>query len=190
MEFDEIKKIWNSQDNEAFYGFNEQALHHRISAKKRQANQMSSFTELLVIMAYVVAAIVIFGVNFFTAKASIIMYVLCAWMMASAAYVIMHRVKRMKEKKRFDRSMHGDLQHAIAMASYQINLSQLVRWNTFPVALLIVLGLWESEKSIWAIAGMVVFFALTLYASGWELNIYKRRKQELEVLQQKLESQE
>jgi hypothetical protein len=34
---------------------------------------------------------------------------------------------------------------------------------------------------------VLLFFALSYYAGGWEHNIYKRKKRELEVLKKKLE---
>ena len=37
MEFDELKQVWDSQNNELLYAINEQALHNRILSKKKQA---------------------------------------------------------------------------------------------------------------------------------------------------------
>ena len=38
MEFDELKKIWDSQNNEVLYAINEKALHDRIRTKKGRLN--------------------------------------------------------------------------------------------------------------------------------------------------------
>jgi uncharacterized membrane protein YqjE len=54
------------------------------------------------------------------------------------------------------------------------------------VGILVLLGFWEGEKSIWVAAGILIFFVLANYAASWEHNIYKSRKRELEMLRQKL----
>ncbi len=41
MEFDEMKQIWDSQNNKLMYGIDEKALHNRILTKKRQAFHIS-----------------------------------------------------------------------------------------------------------------------------------------------------
>jgi hypothetical protein len=64
-----------------------------------------------------------------------------------------------------------------------------MRWNILPIGILSLLGLWEGGKSIWIAASILVFFILAHYTGGWEHDIYKRRKRELELLQSKLESE-
>src|SRR4051812_47574418 len=41
MEFDEMKKIWDSQNNEPLYAINEKALYNRILSKKKQAHHIT-----------------------------------------------------------------------------------------------------------------------------------------------------
>jgi len=49
------------------------------------------------------------------------------------------------------------------------------------------LGILETGKSIWLAVGTSAFLILVNYAAGWEHNIYKKRKLELETLRAKLE---
>ena len=42
MEFEELKKIWDTQNNQPMYAINEEALHNRILTKKRKTNKISS----------------------------------------------------------------------------------------------------------------------------------------------------
>ena len=116
------------------------------------------------------------------------MYFLSAWMFSIAFYLLVSRIRRIKGDNRFHRSMHGDLHHAISVATYQVRLSQLMRWNILPIGILILLGIWEGEKSLWVAVGILVLFVLANYAAGWEHNIYKARKRELEILLNKLET--
>ena len=85
--------------------------------------------------------------------------------------------------------MRGDLDHAIAVASYQVRLATLMRWNVIPITIFVLFGMWEAGKPVWIAACIFIFFLLTLLASGWENNIYKSRKQELETLRDKLDNE-
>lgn len=189
MEFDDMKKIWDSQNNESLYALNEKALHHRIMAKKKQAYHITNISELLLISTNTIVGLFILGLNLVKQDGDMYLYLLCVWMLCSALYVLISRIRRIKGADRFDRSMHGDLHYAISVARYQVRLSLLGRWNILPVAILIILGLWSTGKSVWVALGVVALFVVTNYAARWEHNIYKSRKRELETLQTKLESE-
>jgi hypothetical protein len=189
MEFDEMKRIWDSQNSEPLYTFNEKALHNRILSKKEKGRHIANASELLSVVAYAIAGCFVLGMNLYQRSANIFMYVLAAWMLGSARYLLISRSRRIKQHDRFDRSMYGDLKHAIAVATYQVRLSQYMRWNILPIGILTLLGMWESGKSVWLVAAIPIFFALVYYAAGWEHRIYKSRKRELEVLQSKLETE-
>ena len=117
------------------------------------------------------------------------MYILAVWMLISALYLLVSRTRRISGNRRFDRSLRGDLTHAISMATYQVHLSRLMRWNILPIGILTLLGIWDHGKPAWIIVGILLFFVLANYAGGWEHRIYKARKRELEILQDKLENE-
>jgi hypothetical protein len=190
MEFEELQKIWDTQNNKTLYVIDEKALHNRILSKKKQGLHITNISELLSIVVNAGAGCFIFGMNFFKESGNIFMYILSAWMFGTALYSLVSRVRRTKANKRFDRSMSGDLDHAIWVATYQVRFSQILRWNILPIGTLIILSVWDRGKSVWLAAGMLVFFVLTYYASRWEHNIYKRKKRELEILRTKLENEE
>lgn len=187
MEFEEMKKVWDSQNNEPIYGINESALHNRILSKKQKGIHITNVSELLLIVVNISAGFFILVINLFRQGANVFMYLLSAWMICVALVLLYSRIRRMKESDRFDRSMRGDLSHAISIATYQVHISRLMRWNILPIGILTILGVWSSGKSVWLALGMLVFFILTNYLSGWEHNIYASRKRELEALQTKLE---
>ena len=76
MEFDEMKKIWDSQNNEPLYGINEKALHNRILSKKKQAHHITNISELLAIIVIWCAGCFILGMNFLN-KAAIYLCTSC-----------------------------------------------------------------------------------------------------------------
>lgn len=186
MEFEELKKIWDIQNNQPLYAINEKAMYNLILSKKKQAHHITNISELLLIFVNIGSGILVFAINFYKQSGNISLYVLSAWMVGSALYTLVRRIQRIKGNQQFDRSISGDLDHAISMASYQVRISQIMRWNILPIAGFTLLGLWEGGKPIWIAVIVLLFFALTYYAGRWEHNIYKRKKRELEILQKKL----
>jgi hypothetical protein len=190
MEFEELQKIWDSQNNRPLYAIDEKALHKRILLKKKQAAHITNVSELLLIIVYAGGGIFVLGMNIFKPNPNISMYLLAAWMLGITLYVLGSRIRRIRRNKnRFQRSMHGDLDHAIAVAAYQIRLSQFMIWNMLPMGVLILLGIWEGRKSIWVAGGMLIFFALALYAGSFEQRIYKNRKRDLQIFKKNLEKE-
>jgi hypothetical protein len=189
MEFEEMKKIWDSQNSEPFYGINEKALHNRILSKKRTAYHITNSSELLTIVVNIGVGCFILAVSLFNHSTNVFMYASSVWMFFVAVYSLWSRMHRIKSGHRFDRSMLGDLRHAISVATYQVRFSQLMWWNILPTGVLILLGVWNLGKSFWFSLILLIFFVLVNYAARWEHNIYKARKRDLEILQSKLEDE-
>lgn len=187
MEFEEMQKIWSAQNNQPLYAINEEALHKRIVSKKNQARHIMNISEWLGILANIGAGCLVLGMNIFSQSRNYFMYAMAAWMVCTGLYFMISRVRRIKETPLFERSMAGDLDHAISAATYQVRISLLMRWNILPIALFILLGFWEGGKSVWAAIGLLFFFVIAYVAGGWEHRIYENRKHELEVLQKKLQ---
>jgi len=189
MEFEELKKIWDAQTNQPLYAINEKAMYNHILSKKKQAHHITNISELLIIFVNICSGSFVLGMNYFGQSGNIFMYLLSAWMFGSALFMLVNRIRRIKGNNRFDRSLSGDLDHAISVAAYQVHISQIMRWNILPIAALTMLGLWEGGKPVWIAVCVLLFFALTHLAGGWEHNIYKRKKRELEILQKKLDNE-
>lgn len=190
MEFDEMKKIWDSQNQVVLYAIDEKALHNRIAVKRRQALHITNVTELMLILVNGGVGAFIVVTNHLRQSINISLYLLAALLFGSAFYVLVNRINRVKGDNRFDRSMRGDLDHALSVATYQVRISQIMRWNFIPIGILVTLGIVEGGRSIWIAFGMLAFFMLTHYLSRWEHNFYKRKKRELEELQKRLNQED
>ena len=189
MEFEELQKIWVAENQESVYAIDEKALHNRIISKRKTTLHIANISEWLLIIANFCAGSFVFGVNIGSHKGNIIVYIMAAWMLITAVYVLVGRVRRLKEQSKFDRSMLEELKHAIATATYQVRLSKIMRLNILVIGALSLLSVLSAGKSIWFAAGILVFFLIVYYASGWENNFYKNKKRELELLQDKLEKE-
>ena len=189
MEFEELKKIWDAQNNQPLYAINEKAMYNYILSKKRQAHHITNISELLIIVVNICSGSVVLGMNLLKQNGNLSLYILSFWMFGSALFMLVNRIRRIKGNNQFDRSMSGDLSYAVSLATYQVRISQIMRWNILPIGALTVLGLWEGGKPVWIAIIVLLFFALTYYAGGWEHNIYKRKKRELEILKKKLDDE-
>ena len=190
MEFQDLQKVWDAQNNRPLYAFDESALHNTIISKMKQGKHISNASELITIIVNVGAGIFIAMINLFKTSSNISMYLLALWMIGISLYALISRIKRIRNNRRFDRSMQGDLDNALDVATYQVRFSRLMRWNILPVAVFTILGMLESGKSLWLALGISLFLLLANYFAGWEHSIYKNRKKSLEILKAKLESED
>jgi len=189
MEFDELQKIWDSQREQPLYVINEQALHNRIVAKKYHVMHIAGFTEWLLIIVNATTGGFLVQINR-ARHGYMFVYILAAWMFGSVLYVLITRIRRLNDQHRFQRTLNGDLQHALTVAGYQVRIAQIMRWNVLPVGILVILSMWEGGKPVWLSLIVAFFFILVFIACKWELAGYRNKKRELEVLQQKLQEDE
>lgn len=189
MEFEELQKIWMAGDQEAVYVINEKALHNRIISKKNTILRIVNLSELVIIIVNIGAAVFLSGLNYWYSHSNVFMYIMAAWMFLTSIYVLISRVRRLNEQPQYDRSMRAELQHGIATATYQVRLSQLMRLNIIPICAFCMLGVGFHGKSAWLAVGILVFFTGAYFLSGWEHNIYRNKKRELELLKGKLDKE-
>jgi hypothetical protein len=175
MNFDDMKKIWDTQTNEPLYAVNEKALHKSITSKKDKGLRIANIGELISIVNFSTAAVVLM-----IGKTNMYMIILSVWMFLTAIYSLAGRIRRLRGEKKYDRSMLGDLEYAVDTATYMVRFSGLMRWNIVPICVLIALGF--QDKPTVFIIGLIAFFAITFYASSLEHNYYKRRRNDLEKL--------
>jgi len=186
MELDEVRAIWNSQEEQKPYQVDEEALHQRVLARKSRALCITNISELLIIGVYIGTGIFVAFANVTSRKISLFMYAAVAWMLLVALLTVISRIKRIRGNARFDRTVQGELQHGLALARYQVRLSRLMRFNTVLLCCLMLAACWEKAKPWWATILILAIFGLGWLASGWEHNKYKRQRAALEALQSSL----
>lgn len=186
MEFEDLQKIWLAGNQEAVYVINEKALHHRITARKHKALHIANVSELLTVVVNIAAGIFVAGMTYRSGRNNVFLYVMAGWLLLTAGYALVHRIRRLQGRLVYDRSMQQELQHALATATYQVRLSRLMRLNVIPIGALTVLGIWQGDKPVWLAVIVLLFFCGAYYFSGWEHGYYKRQQRELEGLVGKL----
>lgn len=186
MEFEEMQKIWDNQRNEMLFVINEDALHKRVKAKKKQANRIVNVTEIgLMVVNTITAGILLTdaildkeGWDYGGAFA----------MLLTVVYLLFIRRKRKIAENKFDRSMLGELDHAISNTNSTIAIaSTMIWWYFTPIAIftltkMIIKG--ASVESWLLISGA---FVLAFFLVNWEKSYcHEPRKKHLEALRKKL----
>ena len=186
MEFYEIKQIWDVQDSQPLYVIDEKALRNRIQRKKHTV--LTNISEWLLIISYLGVVCVLVGRHPFTPGSNKFLYLEAVWMFAIVVYLVVYQIRRIKAGRRFDRSIHGDLDHAISLISSQMHVSQVTRWNLLPMGVIMIFSGWESGKLFLVSTVIVVVYTLVFYATGKGLRLNGRRKRGLQVVKEKLET--
>jgi len=187
MEIEELQKVWNEQKGENMYTINEESLRKIITRKKDAAARRVSKTEIGLIL------ITVFLGAFITIKAIIKDEGL--WdlggglvILATSLFVIIARYRRKKSEDKFDRSMIGEIEHAIANTQSIISITySMLFWYMLPVGIftygqMIFTGV--SMAKFLLITAMFVFAVFLIY---WERKYcHVPRKEKLQKLKEKL----
>ena len=186
MEFEEMKKIWDTQNNEPIYAIDEAALHQRIQAKRNRAKWNADLTEV----GLVVIAIVVSSFLFIKNRGGYTLYAFlpAIAILLTAVYVLVGRLKRIRVAKQFDRSILGDLDEAISHLSFEINRSRIFMWwYTLPLCFSIIPSMVVNDTPPWKWVVLLIGFFLSYMVVQLGLR-YKQlpRRRELEALREKL----
>lgn len=190
MKFDELQKVWDSQNDKPMYVIREEALHKTILAKGRKAGKTANISELILILSGLIAAGIIVIFDLMDDGGNVFSYLGVFLFTLIAMYSGINRVLRKKRKIDFERSILGDLEHALSIAHYQVNLSKGMFYGFWPATFaLSLLSLLMSDKPIWYSVIFGVLFIGVSFVSRWEHKYYIRKRDELESLKQKLKEE-
>lgn len=185
MKFEDMKKIWDENSQTYLYVIDENELQKSITRKKSSASRAVNRLEWITILSNAFAAIILVVDMYYNFELPAM--ILSVYMLATAAYIVIRRRKRLREENNFERSLLGDLQQALSNARYQVALSLLMIVYFIPVALIAWLSLWSGGQSPWILSGAVVFFVVILLASVVEhRKCHVARKLNIEAMLHKL----
>jgi hypothetical protein len=186
MELDEMKQIWATQNKQPLYLIDRKALRNRIQREK--SSVAFNISEWISIISYLVAIYLMVGRNPFKPGVNIFLYLEAAWMFATVVFLVIIHIRRIKAGRRFDRSLHGDLDHGIHLINYQMRIAQITRWNLLPLGAIMIFFGWKAGKLFLISTVILVGHTLVFYVVSIGLRMNKRRKRELQVLKEKLET--
>ena len=187
MEFDDMKKIWDTQNNEALYAINESALHKRIQAKKRGTKRMTSMTEIILIAANLIAGGMVIISHLIKNSSNIPIFIMGGLMLTIGLYIGFLRHRRIQRDQQTDLSMLGDIDNAIKNINYRIWLSQSMVSFGLLVIGFTMFSVINSDKSLFTTILIGGFFVIGFALSLWEhKHFHVGKKRQLLALREKL----
>ncbi|MFT6828749.1 MAG: hypothetical protein ACJAZV_002042 [Roseivirga sp.] len=187
MDFEEMKKIWDTQNNQPLYAIDEDALHRRVKAKKNNTKRTTNKTELILIAANIFAGGLVIISRYIKDNATLVSTTMGVMMLITGAYLIFLRARRIKRDQQVDTSVLGDLDNALENINYRVSLSRSMIWYAMLVAFLTLYSVFDNEKSIDLIILIAVFFVVGLLLSIWEYrHCHVGKRDQLLALKQKL----
>jgi hypothetical protein len=187
MEFEEMKKIWDSQNNKPMYVIDEKSLHDVV---KRKINAMARKVNLfdygmIAITMFVGVFMIIDGIksnyqwtDFLTAVAAF----------GITIYVVINRSRRRKLELKFGQSLVDGLDNAIVKIDYLIKQGKtFVFWYVIPFALVTVISMASKPNSIWSWLLIIAAFTFASWLGTWEVRKFHiPKKRSLEGLRKTL----
>lgn len=195
--FEELQEIWNTQNDQTMYTINEEALRYKVTSAKNSATHVLKRSEQVVMYASFGTSLFILFTNIIIKSTVISLYALALWAFAGGVYGLINSIRKKIGARQFDRSIKGELDHAIFITNYQVRLSYVMRLNIIPTGILITLTFLERGQLSGFTSGLIILiivslaiFVLSFFGSRWEHNIYSTRKKNLEELKKKLTATE
>ena len=186
MEFEEMKKIWDSQNKQPMYAIDEKSLHNIVKRKiKAAARKVNTFEYgMIAITTFVTVFMIVDGIldqdwtNYVTALAAF----------GITIYVVIHRGRRRRIENRFGQSLIEGLENAIANIDYLIKQgSSFVWWYILPFAVVSMISMINNPSSIWRWILITGAFILAYLLANWEVRkMHLPRKKSLEALRNTL----
>ncbi len=191
MKFEDMKKIWDEQREEHVYVINEQQLHENIKARKQGASRMVNKIELFLLAVNGITGATLITLNYLDRSGDVLFGTLMGlFLLGVAVFILARRRKRLRHENRFDRTMLGDINHAIENATYQVRLSYAMLLTVVPVFAIAFLGAWKEGKSPLVLGFIAIMFVLAFLLGRWEhRGLHVARKKRLEAIREKLTSE-
>jgi hypothetical protein len=183
MEFEEMKKIWDSQNNEPLYAINETALHDRIKQKGRGIYRNVSFFEWAMIGTTVGSSLLL-TIDTIVEAGSWPRYISSGIILIIFLYMYGLRRQRQKYERQFNDSLLGDLDKAISQIDYIIGRTRtLLWWYLIPFAAAASISMYFDSKPFWLWCVMIGVLALGYWGGEKEIHhIHLPKKRDLESL--------
>ena len=187
MEFEDMKLIWDSQNNEPLYAINQEALYRQIQSKSRSITRLLDRKDLKMIVANLLVGILLIVVYWQDNEPGY-EYVLPVAYLAFFVYALYRRFARHQEIVGFEKTILGELDKAIWQSEYLIKQSRtMVFWYLLP--LLVLFGGIQILRGTWWLALLLIIVLLPLgyFGGQWEVNKHHLpKKRELETLRETL----
>lgn len=182
-EFDDMKIIWDSQNEEKLYAINENALYKQIKRKGNSVSRLLQRFEFVMVGVNLLVAGFLVVATLFN-DSDPFEYLLPFIYLAYAIIFFAWRRGRRQDDAHFEPTMLGELDKAIWQINYLIRRTrELMIWYLAPLALFVGGMMLYEGQPLFALAILIVMGGAGLLTDRWEIKrCYLPKKQSLEAL--------
>ena len=124
MKFEILKKVWDQQNNESMFVINENTMQNIILRNKQTASKTIDKLEIFISIINSIVAVILFikalnDTHYWNFAGS-------GMMIATVIYIQYFRQKRKKSENKFDRTLLGEIDHAISNTKHTIQFNWLM----------------------------------------------------------------
>ena len=168
MEFEEMRKIWDTQNNQPMFAIDEQTMHRSIRRKiKRSTHHVNFFENAMIAITLIVGIILAVDALFDRVYVQLIS---AAAAILIAIFIYEGRQRRRRREDHFGQSLVDDLDRAIANTDYLIKrIRTMIWWYILPFAVTISISMFYNSKSVLAWLGIIGTFVFAHFLSRWEV---------------------
>jgi hypothetical protein len=193
MNFEQMKVIWDSQDQRPMYAVDEAALHESIRRGSRSFRNRIVASHLAIVAAWVALA-TLYLVAPLTAGEHLHRLAAAAILLALAAGQMIGLRDRTRGEARFDDSIRGDLDLAIWRIDHDIGWARSLRRGYVPLFLVAIsidfaVRLTPAFAAVWA--GAVVLVGVASWSLEAEIRwLYLPKKNRFQMIRDRLVASE
>jgi hypothetical protein len=184
MEFEDLQLIWSEQDRQPLYAINQEALHKRIRAKLQRSQHIASVNEIGLVCIFLAASLILL----FLREFNWLNLLPIGAMLGVSGYILSRRHHRQKLTERFEPTMLGDLENAIAQQKHIIREARtFLFWNILPIAAAVVAKMaMDGEVRLWKWIFIPGSFILAYLVARLAPRKHLRKMKSLQLLREKL----
>ena len=205
MNFEDLKIVWESQNEEPLYTINEDGLHSILRRNGRRFKRSIFLRDLREIGISLAMFLMLLyaGIPDYGLLKDLVLWEIVAMFTAAglwlfyALYMLVHRKRQESRERQYPSSLRGDLDREIAQTEYQIRMAKNILWwgllPTWVAALLVILVTVESgwARLLLILAVLLYMFVIELWTKKRPIKrVFLPRKHELESLRDKLANPE
>lgn len=167
IEFEEMQKVWNEKTGENMFSINERELYDIVIRRKDTAHRRINNTEIM--LTIINGIICVLSIVLAISNPHPVNFMNAGIMGVAVVYIQYFRRKRKREANKFDRSILGELDHAIAHERSTVRFNTLmVVGYVIPLAIVGISALISASASLdkWVIT--MGAFLLSIVILGWE----------------------
>lgn len=189
MEFEEMKMIWDTQNDEPLYAINQEALHRKVRGKVRHVRFAVTFFEWAMLASSLVVGVILLA-DAIQDGTTWPQYLAAGIFIAIGLNVWRMRRRRQRQEEKFENSLLGDLDRSISRIDYTISrMRSLLWWYILPFVAATAITLYASGQSYWLLGLVVLVFGLSLVGGEWEIRKKNLpQKRELQAVRELLEN--